>query len=75
MSITVEGGWGQSLGFVHNLQTGTRLFAVGTVSSKQKPDDPATYTTIVTGYVFSIPSTTPSSTKKPAPTPSAAPSR
>jgi Tfp pilus assembly protein PilO len=54
VSITVEGPWDQTLGFVKNLQTGTRLYAVETVGTKQKSDDASQYTSVITGYVFAI---------------------
>jgi len=54
VSITVKGQWGPTLQFVKNLQSGERLYAVGTLGTKTDPDDPSTYTTIVSGYVFAI---------------------
>jgi hypothetical protein len=54
VSITIEGTWSQTLAFVKNLQTGQRLYAVGSIGSKQKADDAAQYQTTVTGYVFAV---------------------
>ena len=52
VSITVTGNWDQTLAFMKNLQTGTRLYAVGTVGSKASDD--GSYETVVAGYIFAI---------------------
>jgi Tfp pilus assembly protein PilO len=88
VQISVTGTWDQTLAFVKNLQSGTRLFALGSVSSKFMPDDSAGFSFIVSGYVFSIldPSSVAAqaaekaaaagvgATPSPAPTPSGTPS-
>jgi len=89
VSISVTGGWDQTLAFVNNLQTGSRYYSVGTVSSKAKTDDPSQYETTVTGYIYSIldpsslaaaaqkktASATPESSQTGSPTPTPTPTR
>ncbi|MGN6324931.1 hypothetical protein [Pseudolysinimonas sp.] len=86
VSISIQGGWDQTLAFVRALQSGDRLYAVGTLSSKTDTNTSGTYKTTVTGYVFALidPAAAPSastasattdSSQTESPTPTSSPTR
>jgi Tfp pilus assembly protein PilO len=54
VAISIEGGWDQTLAFVKNLQSGDRLYAVGTLGVKGDDSGNGVYKTTVTGYVFAL---------------------
>lgn len=53
VTVTVTGSFDTSLGFINGLQTGTRLFLVTGITTKQA-DVGAGVTTTVTGYIYAL---------------------
>jgi Tfp pilus assembly protein PilO len=54
VTVTISGAFDASLNFIKGLQTGTRLFLVTGITTKQADDGSGTVTTEVTGYIYAL---------------------